>query len=426
MTTTLYLTDEPSEVSGYLRAALNTRSTVPSLVRAVTDTEAGPTSGIQVTRSAGGSELAWITPPLSGTNLTAAAWTLAGWAKESDAAANAALRLQVYRYTQSEAGAALLDDNPGTELGTATGQVYRATGAASATTLDPGDRLVIKLLIDDAGTMVDGHTVTVSYNGEGGGAEGDSYVICPDTLSLQATVPTEVRDRIRQLVADREETEPRLSTEEVDRAFASALTEYSRLRPAERYAHLSGTGSETDFTLPAGWVANWSRLLEVEHPVDEFPRRLIDPTGYLILPSLLGDQPTWALRFYSAPESGTDNVRIRYTARHEYTTLRRTVPTEDEEAVIRLAASLCAELLAARAAGNSEPTIDADRVNWQDEYRRWLAIADRLRGAYLAHFGLSQDGTAATVGPASGVVSWSQPRPYGSEYLWHDPRRYRG
>ena len=99
MATNIWLTDSDSDLSGYLRATIGYRSDAPSIVRAVTNTEAGPSSGVQVTRTAGATTaLAWITDRLDGTDLSAAAWTWHLWAYESAAAANAALRVQVYPY----------------------------------------------------------------------------------------------------------------------------------------------------------------------------------------------------------------------------------------------------------------------------------------------------------------------------------------
>src|SRR4051812_13623768 len=106
MSVNFYLTAELADrqpASGvYYRAKLGARSDNPSLVRAVVSTEAGPSSGVQLTLAAGGSSIAWITDRLSGVDLTGAAWAFHIWAKEAAAAANAALRFQVLPYTTAE------------------------------------------------------------------------------------------------------------------------------------------------------------------------------------------------------------------------------------------------------------------------------------------------------------------------------------
>jgi hypothetical protein len=161
--TSLWLTDQASDIAGYRRAVLGGRGDAPSLVRAVTTTAAGPSSGIQATRSAGGTALAWVTDPLAGVVLTTGTWQARLWAKESDAAANAALRLQVWQWTTAEASDVLDDTGSTTELTTTIADYARTTVAATARTLADGNRLVFKVFVDDAtGNLAAGHTVTTA------------------------------------------------------------------------------------------------------------------------------------------------------------------------------------------------------------------------------------------------------------------------
>src|SRR5690349_4825890 len=102
LSSVIWLTDSDSDISGYKLAKLGSRSDCCSLVRAVTNTTAGPTSGVQITRTAGGTTLGWITEPLDGTDMTAATWEAHIWAKESSGSANVALHTQVLRYTNAE------------------------------------------------------------------------------------------------------------------------------------------------------------------------------------------------------------------------------------------------------------------------------------------------------------------------------------
>lgn len=423
MSQNLYLTDEKSDITGYLRAKLGTRSDCCSLVRAVTATAAGPSAGIQATRSSGGTALAWITDPLGGIALTASAWTARLWAYESNAAANAALRLQVLPYTTAE-GAALLDHNPGTELPTAMRASALTTGAATATTLNPGDRLVIKVLIDDAGTLAAGYTATLAYNGERPRAEGDSVVICPDALTPLAQFPDSTEERIRRAIKQFREDAAmgagEIARDDVIQAAEAALRTYTRDSPRIVSAALSGDGSAYDFPLPAAWIAGTSRLLGVEYPAGEQVPLMVDPNEVAVREGTLGGQPTRLLRFLATtPSSGTDNIVVTYTTRHVHTTEEDSVPADDLDAVCWLAASNLAQTMAAKRADSSDPSLHADAVNHRDAEQRWAAVAKRLAGMYQQHLGIG-----AEVAPAAGVIDLDVNSSWGKDRLLH-PRRLR-
>lgn len=422
MSTNIYLTDEASDIAGYRRASLGRRSDACSLVRAVTNTAAGPSSGIQVTRTAGGTALAWLTDPLNGLALTAATWTLHAWAKESNAAANAALRWQVLRWTVAE-GSTVLDDNQGTELGLTTADSNLTSGAATAITLTDGDRLVIKVLVDDAGTLATGYTVTLAYNGQHPRAEGDSYLVCPDNLTVTAAVPLATRTRLRNLLLDTvtlSVNEPLLSDEQMDQALAAALRTYSKDRPRLAVDAISGDGTAYEFPLPRQWVWGSSTLQSVEYPAGEQTPTLMDINDLRIHEGVLGVQPVRVLRFATTtPESGTDNIIVSYTTRHVHTDELDTVPADDLDAVCWLAGAYAADTLAAKQAATSDSSISADVVNYQSGVDRWRAVARQLRERYQAHLGMG-----GKVPPAGRTVDWDTNGSLGQDRLFH-PRRWR-
>lgn len=394
---TIWLTDEDADVGGYLRAKLGSRSDAVSLVRSVTSTEAGPSGGVQLTRTAGGAALAWITDRLDGTDLTAAAWIWHLWGYESAASANAAFRVQVIPFADGAEGVAKLDDNNGTELGTATRDNVRTTGNATATSMADGDRLVIKILIDDAGTMGAGQTVTMSYNGAYPGAEGDSYLVCPDGIAVTAATPSATITKVRRVIKDTSSTNPLLSDAEVTQAINGALLTYSRDRPRTAVAAYSADGTSTDYRLPARWVQGFSDIIEVEHPAGEQTRVLLDGADYEILETVLGGIPQRTVHFPGiTPAAGTNNLLLRYTARHEHTDELDTVPASDLDALAWLAGSYAAESLAGDMAHSARPTITADSVDHQAGEERWGAVAARLRSLYNEHIGAGTNGQAGS------------------------------
>lgn len=420
MAVNFFLTDSDADISGYLRAKLGARSDNPHHVRAVTNTEAGPSSGVQITRTAAGTALAWITDPLSGVDLTAAAWQFHIWALESAAAANAALRFQVLPYTSSEQAAAL-DDNGGTELGTTVQDYARTSGNASVTTMADGDRLVFKILLDDATAvnMASGQTVTVSYGGQFPRSEGDSYIICPDTLALTEAMPSATRTRVRRVLMDTASTNPNLTDNEVDQAFESALRAYSKDRPRVVVGAMSGDGSAVDFRLPRLWIDGFSSIREIEYPAGEQTRLIVDENEYEILASVLGPQPTRLLHWMdTTPSSGTSNILVRYTTRHVHTDEMDSVYPDDFDALCQLAGSEAALALAAKMAASSDPVITSDSTNYRDGEQRWRSVAKALRERYEDHMGQGD----ATPTAASKVADWDTQFSWGRDFLFHGRR----
>lgn len=421
MATTFRLTDEDADIVGYLRAKITDRSDACSLVRSVTNTAAGPTAGIAITRTAGGTELKWITDPLDGTDLTAAAWEFHLWAKESNAAANAALRFKVTKYTTAgEAATDALDDNNGTELGTTTQDYNRTTGVATITTMADGDRLVFKVLVEDAGTLVTGHTVTVAYNGQYPKAEGDSYVICPDTIAATAAIPTTTRDVVRRHLKDTDSTNPFITTAEIDDSINQALKTYSDDRPRLVADLYSGDGSMFLFRMPRLWIMGFSTLGEIEYPYDTAQQipTVLERNDVVMEEAVLGNQPIRRLRFRSGtPSNATDNVLVRYTTRHIHNDELDTVPTTDFEPVTWLAAAYAASKASGRMAASSDPTISADGVSYRTGRSEWEAVAKANFAKYSDH--IRQKDAGAPVGT---IRDWDTQLTPGSDFLFHRRR----
>ncbi len=177
--------------------------------------------------------------------------------------------------------------------------------------------------------------------------------------------------------------------------FASSATEalnrYSKAAPRIVVADVPGSGSH-DCDLPPDWVDGFSDILRVEYPVGRIPANIIDGHDYLVYATPTGKK----LRITLATPDSDELVRQLYTLPHD----EDSVPAIDLEAVANLAASLCLRQLAAAHGQTSDPTIQADVVNYRskaDEFRR---LADSFEALYRAHLGIKTNDTvpaAATV-----------------------------
>lgn len=182
-TTKLYCKSQTSAASGLLadNYASLTQSVLP-FVSSTTNTTASGTL-IQVTKTAGGAALACVSPPIlsNGTTLTTAnGFTANFWASESNALANAGMRVIV---TIIRTGCTVIDTSKGTELtGSMAAQNWTATESACPYVI--GDRLLITPYITNVGTMGAGQTVTMDYAGKTSSADGDSFVTLADTISF--------------------------------------------------------------------------------------------------------------------------------------------------------------------------------------------------------------------------------------------------
>ena len=163
MATQFFLRDERIGIGGYRLLA----------------TQRGPASkDLLINTVAGATDISggfWVTHPLRG-------FTLSGTinfnlrARESNAQANAKLRTRLYRWRPGIGnGANILQTDQAAELGTADAAVALAPAGPGTVFLD-GDALVLEVAVTNAGTMGGARVVTLTYDGPGAAAAGDSYV----------------------------------------------------------------------------------------------------------------------------------------------------------------------------------------------------------------------------------------------------------
>jgi RHS repeat-associated protein len=171
-----------SPVVGYRYA---TSTVGQGLTTSVVNSVSGPTSGVQLTKTAGGTPLVWISPPLAAAVTISGTVTMSAWGKESVAACNCGMQVTLHKYSGGTVGSAFLNSERGTELGNGISQ-QSWTASPTITSFSVGDRIVIKWWINDAGgTMSSGRTVTTDYDGANEGADGDTWVQFTEILSFQ-------------------------------------------------------------------------------------------------------------------------------------------------------------------------------------------------------------------------------------------------
>ena len=182
MATWVYLSNETSDVSGYLKAYVGMRPLLASATVSTTNTlTVGSSTSIQMTLTSGGSAAKWITAPLKAVTIAAKPMTNF-WADESNAAANAEIRMDACQYTTS-LQAAFVQMVYGTELGTTIARVALVTtNTVTSTAFATGDRLAITPYIINNGTMGDARNVIMDYNKNAAGVDGDTYILFDEKI----------------------------------------------------------------------------------------------------------------------------------------------------------------------------------------------------------------------------------------------------
>lgn len=198
---------------------------------------------------------------------------------------------------------------------------------------------------------------------------------------------------------------------------------YSRIRPAPVVADLTANGTAF-LSLPAGFLDGYSSVLSVETPPDKVPAEVIDPRDYYV-----GRTGAGALRLVfsgSTPANGA-TVRLVYTIQRVIAVLaaNTTVPDPDFVAFCDLAASFCADSIAAKYARSSEPAIGAEVVNYRSRAMEWRDIAKRLWQRWEQAMGAGSGEGAGTSGPAASAwANWDMNASWGS-YRTLRPRSTR-
>lgn len=143
----------------------------------------GTATSVSATTTSGGTWISlgfWATKPLVGFTLAGStSFNLSGL--ESNAQANASLGMRIYKYTNGVLGPSLGQASSGTELTTAE-TARTASVTPTSTVFSAGSILVVEIGAINAGTMGNGRTVTLRFNGTAA-ASGDSYFTITENVT---------------------------------------------------------------------------------------------------------------------------------------------------------------------------------------------------------------------------------------------------
>lgn len=167
-------------------ASVLTFAATATIFTSVTNTTASG-SNIPMTATAGGTAVKCISPPLAVAATISGTITYNVWAKESNASANATVRMDCGAYTSSEQ-TAFSTSSFGTEITTTILAKNWTDASPTSTALAIGDRIycIPKVTNATAMTMGGSQTVTMDRAGKTAAADGDSWIQFNENLSFQS------------------------------------------------------------------------------------------------------------------------------------------------------------------------------------------------------------------------------------------------
>lgn len=221
------------------------------------------------------------------------------------------------------------------------------------------------------------------------------------------------QDLLDDLVRDKDEV---IASEDRDQAIADAVLHYSVDRPRAVVVDVVSAGGYR-LALPAGWLSDFSRIVQLEWPVDDDAAELslVDLTEVDIYRAPSGQQ----IRMPVSVSDG-ETVRLTYTAHHLVDAVDDTIPLTHRMPVVCFAASILCRQLAAYYTTEGEPSINADTVDHRTKSDRWRSLASDYLKRYEKGASVQErDGPVA----AGAVLDLDKTDTLGGDRIWHTRRR---
>lgn len=191
---------------------------------------------------------------------------------------------------------------------------------------------------------------------------------------MATTTPADDILRVRRRLQDVDLDDHLLSDGDLDDLVQAAVERYSQLVPGLATVNITGTGSRYyDRDLLTGFVADWSRIEQVE-----FPARDVESSS---VPQFLdiGSDIRWYrdgtdvyLYLPSHQPSASQTLRVTFTVPRSLSDASDTVVSEHKDAVLALAAAYGCMALATKMASAHEPLVSADVASFSAGQQRFL------------------------------------------------------
>jgi hypothetical protein len=140
-----------------------------------------------------------------------------------------------------------------------------------------------------------------------------------------------------------------------------ALLEYSRRRPYQKTAKLTGDGTFF-FSLPSDWNEEISFIRQVEYPVDYSPECILEPKKYTVVQLDTG----YTGKFIGESYPGLNEYfYVRYTIPHTITASSNTINTIHKRAFVNLCAAITCMAVATKYGHTADSSVEADAIDYR-------------------------------------------------------------
>lgn len=201
-----------------------------------------------------------------------------------------------------------------------------------------------------------------------------------------------------------------------DRAIGLAVVQYGKDRPRSQVTDIVALDSPAPrhLPLPAGWVAEVSAPISIEHPIGHVPPRHVPRHCWAVL-----DTPAGTVIGLPPHLPATETYRLTWTLPHQLSDTADTIPEADREAVAHYAAGLLLDQVAVMRTGDQSSVIRADSVDHGETGPNYAARANAARKRYHDLLGID----LKRVQPASVTVHPPMPSTTGGDRLLFRRRR---
>lgn len=181
-----------------------------------------------------------------------------------------------------------------------------------------------------------------------------------------------IADRVNELL-------PQAATEGVTVAsyVTSAIAVFSRYSPRVITEKYTVSSSTYDFDLPDNWVDQFSKILQIEYPLNQHPPEILSTDYYNIYYTPTGKK----LKFKYAIE---DDFNLSYTALWTEDTLS----DYDAESVAILAAALVCDQLAAKYAGSIDDVVSTLSGVWRTKSSEYTNARKNFMSTFTIRTGI--------------------------------------
>jgi len=181
-----------------------------------------------------------------------------------------------------------------------------------------------------------------------------------------------------------------LTEKEINDSLVSSLeSRFSEDYPQVIVLDITGDGSQR-YSVPADWVEGFSFINELEFPVGDIPKTIIDKRRYSVdkLPS--GQKIT----LINITPTAAGDFRITYNIPWSIATLE-SIPRHNNENFVLVAASNLARLLSAAFSSHTDSRFEADTADHAAQAENFKTIADDLLELYDNSIGADEGVKAA-------------------------------